>query len=381
MIFLIISFIAAFLITMLIIRYQHLHHHFTADHELQGAQKYHVVPVPRVGGLCIAIPLCITSLLILFKYPGFNTQYWLLLLAALPAFFGGLIEDLTKKFGVLSRLGLTMVSALLGFILLDGVLQKVGIPFLDYVLLWLPFAVLFTCVAVAGMANAINIIDGYNGLASIVSVMIFAALAYVALQLEDRLIFIASVSMIGAVLGFFVWNFPRGLIFLGDGGAYLIGFMIGELSVLLVARNVSLSPWFPLLLVIYPVFETIFSVYRKKFIRGKSPGMPDGVHLHMLIYKRLVRWAIGSQEKKEKTIRNSMTSPYLWMLCSISIIPALLFWNNPILLQLFIFIFVIVYLWLYWKIVRFSAPKWLIMNKTRKSIKTETKKVKRKPSQ
>jgi UDP-N-acetylmuramyl pentapeptide phosphotransferase/UDP-N-acetylglucosamine-1-phosphate transferase len=365
MIFFITSFIVAFLVTTLIIRYQHLHYHFTADHELKGAQKYHAVPVPRVGGVCIAIPMSVAGLLVFFKYPHLNASYWLLLLATLPAFLGGIVEDFTKRVGIWVRLGLTMFAALLGFILLNGVLQTLNIPLIDLALTWLPFAVLFTCIAVGGVANAINIIDGYNGLASIVSVMIFSALAYVALQLGDRLIFIASVSMIGAILGFFIWNFPRGLIFLGDGGAYLIGFMIGELSVLLVARNPSLSPWFPLLLVIYPVFETIFSVYRKKVIRGTSPGMPDGVHLHMLIYKRLVRWAIGSRRAKDKTIRNSMTAPYLWILCSISIVPALLCWDNQLLLQIFIVVFILIYLWLYWSIVRFSSPSWLIFNKKR----------------
>lgn len=165
----------------------------------------------------------------------------------------------------------------------------------------------------------------------------------------------------GAVLGFLVWNFPRGMIFAGDGGAYLIGFLIAELSVLLVARHPQVSPWFPLLLVIYPVFETLFSIYRKKFLRGMSPGMPDGLHLHMLVYKRLVRWMVGSREARHLTRRNSMTSPYLWALSSLSVAPAMLFWNNTTVLMVCVGVFVLTYLYLYRMIIRFRSPRWMVL--------------------
>ena len=106
-----------------------------------------------------------------------------------------------------------------------------------------------------GAANAINIIDGYNGLAAVISAMIFAGFSYVSYYLGDRLLLITSVGMIGAIVGFLVWNYPRGLIFLGDGGAYFIGFMIGAVSVLMLARHPEVSAWFPLLLCIYPVLR------------------------------------------------------------------------------------------------------------------------------
>ncbi|MFX8504485.1 glycosyl transferase, partial [Acinetobacter baumannii] len=84
------------------------------------------------------------------------------------------------------------------------------------------------------VANAINIIDGFNGLASMVAMMMFVSLAYVAFQVGDPLIITAAFAMIGAILGFFIWNFPAGHIFLGDGGAYLIGFILAECGILLV---------------------------------------------------------------------------------------------------------------------------------------------------
>jgi UDP-N-acetylmuramyl pentapeptide phosphotransferase/UDP-N-acetylglucosamine-1-phosphate transferase len=64
-----------------------------------------------------------------------------------------------------------------------------------------------------------------------------------------------------------IWNYPRGKIFLGDGGAYLLGFWLAELSVLLVVRHPEVSPWFPMLLLVYPIFETLFSMYRSKVLQ------------------------------------------------------------------------------------------------------------------
>jgi UDP-N-acetylmuramyl pentapeptide phosphotransferase/UDP-N-acetylglucosamine-1-phosphate transferase len=221
---------------------------------------------------------------------------------------------------------------------------------------------ILTAVGVAGVANSINIIDGFNGLASMVSVMILIALAYVAYVLGDTLLWMLGLATVGGILGFFVWNYPRGLIFLGDGGAYLIGFLIGEISVLLVGRHPEVSAWFPLLLVIYPVFETLFSVYRRKYLKGTSPGMPDALHLHTLIFRRVVRWAAGDCPRRLAK-RNAATSPYLWLLCSVSVIPALLFWRNTLALMLFILGFSVCYIWVYRRIVRFRTPRIMVSSR------------------
>ena len=164
----------------------------------------------------------------------------------------------------------------------------------------------------------------------------------------------------GAVLGFFVWNFPAGLIFLGDGGAYFLGFMVAELSVLLIARHREVSPLFPLLACAYPIFETLFTMYRRKFIRGVATGAPDGIHLHTLIHRRLIRprAKTGSRERRQTT-RNSMTSPYLWVLCLLSILPSVLWWDSTRVLTGFLLLFMVSYVWLYWRIVRFKTPRWL----------------------
>jgi UDP-N-acetylmuramyl pentapeptide phosphotransferase/UDP-N-acetylglucosamine-1-phosphate transferase len=134
-------------------------------------------------------------------------------------------------------------------------------------------------------------------------------MAYVANGVGDALVFNTSIALAGAILGFFIWNWPSGKIFFGDGGAYLVGFILAELSVLLVVRNPSISPWFPLLLLIYPIFETIYTIYRRKVENQISPGLPDNQHLHQLIHDRL----IPAEQANGTLDRNSRVAPYLWV--------------------------------------------------------------------
>ncbi|MDM7266238.1 MAG: glycosyltransferase [Aquificaceae bacterium] len=297
-----------------------------------------------------------------FYNTPYIADYLLVLLCSLPAFVGGLVEDFTKKAGVKTRLVLTMLSGGMGVFLPGASINRIDIPFIDnYLLSLFPISLAFTMFAVGGVANSINIIDGFNGIAGGVSLIILLALGYVSFLVEDPFLMILSFIVCFSILGFLLWNYPAGKIFLGDGGVYLLGFLIAEISVLLVNRNQEVSPWFPMLLVTYPVTETLFSIYRRKYLRGISPGVPDGVHLHTLIYKRLVRWGIDSEDARYKTIRNSLTAPYLWGLTLLTALPAIAFWRNTLILIAFLVAFVLLYIWLYWKIVRFKPPRCLII--------------------
>ncbi len=335
------------------------------DQDLKGPQKFHARPVPRIGGLGIYIGLAVAVAGMVIRDGHDMDATWVLLLCGLPAFVVGLVEDFTKQVSPAKRLAATAVSAALCCWTLDAILRRADIPGLDGLLSVTPFAVVLTVFAVAGIANAVNIIDGFNGLASMCVIIMLGALAYVALQVGDVVIASLALAALGAVLGFFVWNYPAGLIFLGDGGAYFLGFLIAELSILFLVRNPGVSPLFPLLVCIYPVFETLFSIYRRKFLRAVPPSMPDGIHLHSLIYRRVLRWAVGDRSAKSLTRRNSMTSPYLWALCMLSVLPAVLFWDNTPALAGFLILFALSYVALYWRIVRFKAPRWLRLAATR----------------
>jgi len=173
-----------------------------------------------------------------------------------------------------------------------------------------------------------------------------------------------SLVVAAALLGFLIFNYPRGLIFLGDGGAYLVGFLVAELAVLLVQRNTSVSPWFALLLFGYPVWETLFSGYRKKILQGRSPGEPDGLHLHMLIHKRLIRPASRAATQSGYGA-NALTSPFLWLLALPAVVATVLFWDNTLELQASLAVFIALYLVVYRRIVLFRVPSFLVLRSRR----------------
>jgi UDP-N-acetylmuramyl pentapeptide phosphotransferase/UDP-N-acetylglucosamine-1-phosphate transferase len=363
MLILLCSFAVSLAATFFLVRSARTHAHLSGDIDMSGPQKFHARPVPRVGGIGILLGLLGGLGLLWLKYGGDTSLGLLVAVCAAPVFAAGLAEDLTKTVSPRRRLFAAAVSAALAVWLLDAVIRRTDLPGLDWIVSFAVPAALVTVFTVVGVSNAVNIIDGFNGLAAMCVAMMLAAIAYVAFQAQDPVIGMCALAGLGGVLGFFVWNFPAGLIFLGDGGAYLLGFYVAELSILLLQRNPEVSPLFPLLMCIYPVVETVFSIYRRKVIRGRPVGMPDGVHLHSLVYRRLMRWAVGDRSARVLTKRNSMTAPYLWFLCMLAVVPSVIFWDNSAVLGAFIVVFGAVYVWLYWRIVHFRAPEWLIARK------------------
>ena len=164
----------------------------------------------------------------------------------LPVFVFGLIEDCGGNLSPRIRLCAAIASALLACLLLEAVLPIPGNS-----AYWVGFLCwIFTCFCVAGVTHAFNIIDGLNGLASGVAVIVLAGLGWIAHGLGDLLLLQLSVGTIAAILGFMLVNFPFGRIFLGDGGAYLIGFLVAECSILLLVRHPEVPWFFPLALAI-----------------------------------------------------------------------------------------------------------------------------------
>jgi UDP-N-acetylmuramyl pentapeptide phosphotransferase/UDP-N-acetylglucosamine-1-phosphate transferase len=357
-----VSFVASALLTLLVIRHSTLHGP-ALDNNFAAVQKVHAHAVARIGGLPIFLAVALTATISIWRVPALGFSLLALLVCSSIAFVGGIVEDYTGNVRPSRRLILTMVAALLGYLVLDAKIARLDLPFVSWNLQSLLLILPLTILSVAGIANAVNIIDGFNGLASAVTIFMLVSLAYVGWRVDDMFVLVSALTVAGATAGFLIWNYPAGLIFLGDGGAYFIGFMLGELAVLLVMRNPQVSTWYAALLLIYPAFETIFSVYRRMFVRGKSPAMPDGIHLHSLIFRRIARWTVGHKEARVLMKRNARTSPYLWLLSLTAVIPATVFWDRTGPLMFFCLLFIISYVWLYARIVRFRAPRWLIWNK------------------
>jgi UDP-N-acetylmuramyl pentapeptide phosphotransferase/UDP-N-acetylglucosamine-1-phosphate transferase len=359
------SLLAALFTAGLLVRLTPVFLQAATDQDLSGPQKFHSRPVPRVGGVAVVVGVLVGVGWLEWRTPGSVNAFWLLLICSLPTLVFGLWEDFTKSISPRRRLVATAVSALLAVSLLGVHITRTHIPGVDAAITWYPISVMLTVLVVTGVANAINIIDGFNGLAAMCSIIMLAGVAFVAHLVGDGYILAAALVVIGGTFGFFILNYPAGLIFLGDGGAYFLGFVLSVLGISLVERNAEVSPLFPLLLCGYPIFETLFSIYRKKFVSGISPSEPDRFHLHMLVYRRVMRVAIGGSHSadRRKTMRNSLTSPYLWILSLFTTIPAVLFWDSTPILSFWIGLFIVTYVTIYWSIVRFRTPRWLVVRK------------------
>ena len=214
-------------------------------------QRFHLADVPRLGGAAMLISIgCAWGLGMLQSLKwgdpgslrlGIWVGGWLVVL--LPAALGGIAEDMTQRLSVRYRLILTGASGVLAVMLLDLTLPRSGWPWFDAVLAAAPWiGVAIVVLAVAGLPHAFNIIDGYNGLAGMVALIVCLALAHVALQVGDRALAALLVSTAAATGGFLVWNYPRGMLFAGDGGAYVWGGVIALASISLVQRNADVSP-------------------------------------------------------------------------------------------------------------------------------------------
>ena len=290
-------------------------------------QNHHTEPTPRIGGVAIVLGLVAAWLL---AAPAVRAILGPMLLAGIPAFAFGLAEDITKKVGVLPRLLATMFSGALAWYLTGVAMQHTDVPPLDWLLHFIPVAVVFTAFAVGGVANAVNIIDGFNGLAAGAVAIMLGAMGVIALNVGDAPLATVCLAVAVSTLGFGAVNWPLGKIFLGDGGAYLLGFLLAWVAVLLPMRNPEVNAWATILVCAYPVLEVGFSVRRRHNREGHHPGQPDKVHLHHLIHRRVVCHAFPHISA---ALQNGFTSPLCWLFVALPAAWAVVFaQNTPMLI-------------------------------------------------
>ena len=301
------------LTALLLVFTQGWHGHHTMDFH-DGVQKFHTDPTPRVGGIAIALGAVAGYSL---TDPAKKALLGPLIVAGIPAFFFGLLEDITQRVSVRTRLLATMSCGVLGWAMTGFSITDVNVPGLDWLLGFTLVSVVFTAFALAGVANAINIIDGFNGLAAGTVLVILAAFGVVTSALGDQDLSHVCLIIAGAVLGLLVFNWPLGKIFMGDGGAYFVGFALAWLSVLILQRHSEVSAWAPMLACGYPILEVSFSIARRRR-RNRSPGDADRLHLHSLVKRRMVRVLLP---RASNLARNSLTGAIMWIA---AIIPAVI---------------------------------------------------------
>lgn len=351
---------ASFAMCLLVVLTKRWHGGFTMDSSI-GIQKFHIVPTPRIGGVPIVLGLIVAW----GKAPAEVKQLLTpILFAGMPAFLFGVAEDITKRVGVMSRLLATMASGLLAWWITGYSLTRVDIWGVDWLLSFTLVSVIFTAFAVGGLANSINIIDGFNGLASTASTLAFIGFALIAWQVGDTSLASAALLLAACVWGFFWVNWPLGKIFLGDGGAYFIGFSLAWVAVILIERNPNVSAFAALLVCVHPVTEVLFSIYRRR-IKQLHPGHPDRLHFHSLVQQRYVRRWFA---RLSGDARNSVTGLLIGAMSFTAVVMASLVYANLTMSVVAFVCMALGYVTLYVRMVRYhwySPVKFLFVRPIR----------------
>ena len=343
------TFILSLVFSALIVVLAHKKQWLLNQHDLAGVQKFHHEPTPHVGGLAVFLSFVLGSFLLPVEAQRVLQP---ILLVSSPVFIIGLIEDFSAKVSPLWRLLFIFLSLSVSFFYLDIGVHSLSFDWIDTLLSYSIIGLIFTLLVVGGAVNALNVIDGYNGLMSGYAMLVSMAMAIVAYQLGDDLIVQLNLLLIMSLLGFFLLNFPFGKLFMGDGGAYFVGFMLSMIGLVFVSRHNEISNWFVLGLLMYPMYELLFSIYRKKVIEGTFASQPDGFHLHMLVH----RLVVVNSPKANKAMDNSKTSPFFWLLSLVSIIPTVFWYDDKLALIGWACMFMVVYTIIYFYISSKARP-------------------------
>ncbi len=296
--------------------------HFDSINLDLSPQHVHAGAVPRMGGVAILFAMLVAGLAT-FLVLGEVLPLSLAMSAAAPVFVVGQLEDIRGNMSPAVRYGATAVSAYLLVAVFNIEISRYDFFVFDTLIQQPLLSVLLSIFCIAGVTQSFNIIDGKNGLSSGMALLSLMALLLVARQNADRE-FVAVVAMAAAAIaGFWLVNIMTGRVFLGDAGAYLIGFVVAAMAVAIVARNPQVSPWLPFVAALYPITETLFTMTRRIGFEGNRFSEPDHLHMHSLIFRRLTT----GRDAQFAARANSMTSLILLV---VSLIPGGLavYWSD-----------------------------------------------------
>jgi UDP-GlcNAc:undecaprenyl-phosphate GlcNAc-1-phosphate transferase len=326
--------------------------------DTSAVQASHLYPTARIGGLAIVIALIVAAALS-HGADNWNT-FVLLLISAMPVFVVGLAEDLGYLASPRSRLLAAAVSGAVFIALMGQWVSHTGIPGLDIALHWSPFAVAFSLFLAVGISHAFNLIDGLNGLAGFSALAAALALATIAHQsgLTEHRDILLTIS--APIVGFLIFNFPFGKIFLGDAGAYAIGHLLIWMSVSILWNAPDVSPFAMLLIFFWPIADTLLAITRRLSL-SKPIAQPDRLHFHQLVMRCVEIVLLG---RKKRRVANPLATLFTLPLVFAPMIAGVMFAFDrgaaAIACGLFAVIFIATYktgMWLAPKLRRSSCPK------------------------
>lgn len=254
--------------------------------DMPDHRKIHTFPVPRIGGLAIALG-AVVPVIFWAQSSSFMRAY--LIGAGILVLFG-LLDDI-KGLGYAAKFAGQFLAAL-AVVAQGGVrINSLGslLPGAGLLPVW--FAFIFTVIAVIGVTNAINLSDGLDGLAGGISLLGFCCIAFLAYLRGNEAIVLMSLSLGGAIFGFLRYNTHPASLFMGDTGSQLLGFSAAVFAIKITQGDTPFSPVLPLIILGFPILDTL-TVMAERVREGRSPFSADKNHFH----HRLIRLGLSHAE-------------------------------------------------------------------------------------
>lgn len=254
--------------------------------DIPNARKIHAMPMPKSGGIAMALGALIPVVL---WVPKDNLVRAVLIGSAIIIGFGIMddIKNLSYKEKLLGQIMAALVVIFYGGVRITciGDLLPNGFTMPDGVSIGL------TVLVIVGVTNAINLSDGLDGLAGGISMLSFLIISFLASKSDYPAIAIISMAVVGGVLGFLRFNTHPANVFMGDSGSQLLGFLSITLAIVLSQANTPYSRVLPLVLIGFPILDTL-TVMIERIAKGVSPFKADKNHFH----HRLMRLGFSHSE-------------------------------------------------------------------------------------
>ena len=248
----------------------------------QALQRIHLNETPRLGGFIFILSLI--GFVIYCEPTEYILLLKLILLCLTPILIIGLKEDIFHNVDPAIRLLALLFVGWLFRANFVGPLPNISeVPVIGALISLQGGVSAFYILSMAAIANGMNLIDGVNGLCGAVALSILGALLFLSYKTADTVMLSLIFNLILLFIPFMLMNYPKGLIFLGDLGAYSLGLITSMLTIILFGRHPEISPWGAILILIYPVTEVIFSILRR-LLSGVSIFNPDTAHLHLKLF-------------------------------------------------------------------------------------------------
>lgn len=343
-----ISIVISTITIFIIVKTNKYHAKYTNDNQMDAIQRYHTTPTPRLGGVPILTAILGATIIDYINNIGIAYQIQIIM-SLLLILTVGISEDIIKNIKPWIRMVCFIVGTLFSIIVFKSfyMISYTGFIGFNHLILNYPvIGVLLTIFCVIGLCNAYNIVDGFNGLSAFTALINLLGITILSYMVGSTHVFHFSLLIIGAIIGFLIFNYPHGKIFLGDGGAYSLGLIISILSINLIENSHEFfSPFAFLLLAIYPVTEIAFSIYRRKFIHKTNGMEPDNRHLHQLVYAKCIF------RHNSNSNNNAKVLPMMIILIIPQFFLAIIFHNDTFMCILCIFIYICLYCYIYFKLL------------------------------